>query len=264
MWYLLPFLSPTNATMESAHLASWPAAKNFLVATRVKKGLYLNHNECFIELCLHLAVYQVLPPPVSKQSSYTIQVSWPYFSSKPWVHTETDKKEKGKAHRMYTWNTVPTMQRGGFGAMLWAASWPRTRCTFLGTTLFYYHLHSLSHLWCVQKSDYVKHIIHFLFLQMPCCKWRPFPCENLCGNPLLCGNHYCTKSCHVLEIPLNQPERDHIASISKANALAEPCEQCNLPCQRVSYSFFVFKNFCLVCFTKLNMVWRSYCAFIYF
>lgn len=68
---------------------------------------------------------------------------------------------------------------------------------------------------------------------MPCCKWRPFPCENLCGNPLLCGNHYCTKSCHVLEVPLNHPEGDRTTSISKVNALAMPCEQCNLPCQRV-------------------------------
>ncbi|CAO2161157.1 unnamed protein product [Urochloa humidicola] len=68
---------------------------------------------------------------------------------------------------------------------------------------------------------------------MPCCKWRPFPCQNLCGNPLLCGNHYCTKSCHVLEVPLNQPEGEPIASVSKENTLAEPCEQCNLPCQRV-------------------------------
>ncbi|AQK90343.1 sequence-specific DNA binding transcription factor [Zea mays] len=88
---------------------------------------------------------------------------------------------------------------------------------------------------------------------MPCCKWRPFPCENLCGNPLLCGNHYCTKSCHVLEVPLNHPEGDRTTSISKVNALAMPCEQCNLPCQRVRYSLFVFKNSSLVCFTKLNM-----------
>lgn len=98
-----------------------------------------------------------------------------------------------------------------------------------------------------------KHILHFHFFQMPCCKWRPFACENLCGNPLLCGNHYCTKSCHVLEVPLNQPEGDRIASISKANTLAEPCEQCNLRCQRVRYSLFLSKNFNLVCFTKLNM-----------
>lgn len=97
----------------------------------------------------------------------------------------------------------------------------------------------------LETTENIIHILHFHFLQMPCCKWRPFPCENLCGNPLLCGNHYCTKSCHVLEVPLNQPEGDRIASIGKANALAEPCEQCNLPCQRVRYSSFLSKNFSL-------------------
>lgn len=163
-------------------------------------------------------------------------MSWPYFSSKPRVHTETDKKENGEADRMYTWDTVPTMQRGVFGAMLWASSWPRTRCKFSGTTQsfgLFVTTCLLSRVWPVQKSDCRKHILSFHFLQMPCCKWRPFPCENLCGNPLLCGNHYCTKSCHVLEVPLNQLEGDHRASISKVNAFAEPCEQCNLPCQRV-------------------------------
>lgn len=144
---------------------------------------------------------------------------------------------------------MSTMQRGGFGAMLWSASWPRTRCKFLEQhNLLVYLLPPGFSLPCVAK-----HILHFHFFQMPCCKWRPFACENLCGNPLLCGNHYCTKSCHVLEVPLNQPEGDRIASISKANALAEPCEQCNLRCQRVRYSLFLSKNFNLVCFTKLNM-----------
>ncbi|OEL35980.1 NF-X1-type zinc finger protein NFXL2 [Dichanthelium oligosanthes] len=94
---------------------------------------------------------------------------------------------------------------------------------------------------------------------MPCCKWRPFPCQNLCGNPLLCGNHYCTKSCHVLEVPLNQPEGDPVASVSKENTPAEPCEQCDLPCQRVSYSLFLCKNFSFVCFTKLNMNKLHFC-----
>ena len=91
---------------------------------------------------------------------------------------------------------------------------------------------------------------------MPCSKWRPFPCQNLCGNPLLCGNHYCTKSCHVLEVPLKQIEGDPIASVNKENALAEPCEQCDLPCQRVCYSLSHIQqvhNFGLVCLTKLNM-----------
>jgi hypothetical protein len=57
----------------------------------------------------------------------------------------------------------------------------------------------------------------------------------------------------VLEVPLNHPEGDRTTSISKVNALAMPGEQCNLPCQRVRYSLFVFKNSSLVCFTKLNM-----------
>jgi len=34
---------------------------------------------------------------------------------------------------MYTWNTLPAMQRGGFSAMLWSASWSRTCCKFLLT-----------------------------------------------------------------------------------------------------------------------------------
>jgi len=93
------------------------------------------------------------------------------------------------------------------------------------------HAHSTQIPAC--KPEYRKHTLHFCCLQMPCSKWRPFPCQNLCGNPLLCGNHYCTKSCHVLEVPLKQIEGDPIASVNKENALAEPCEQCDLPCQRV-------------------------------
>ena len=167
---------------------------------------------------------------------------------------------------MYTWNTLPAMQRGGFSAMLWSASWSRTCCKFLLTLQSFgrfitappfssnvcrAHAHSTQIPAC--KPEYRKHTLHFCCLQMPCSKWRPFPCQNLCGNPLLCGNHYCTKSCHVLEVPLKQIEGDPIASVNKENALAEPCEQCNLNCQRVRYSLFLFKNFCFVCFTKLNM-----------
>ncbi|KAF0920747.1 hypothetical protein E2562_036831 [Oryza meyeriana var. granulata] len=68
-----------------------------------------------------------------------------------------------------------------------------------------------------------------------CSKRRQFPCHNLCGNPLNCGNHYCTKACHVLQIPLSQHEGDQsaILSLASASAFAEPCEECNLPCQRV-------------------------------
>lgn len=53
MWYLIPSLSPTNATMEPAHLASWPVVKNFPVATYVKKGMCFTftYNGCAIEWC---------------------------------------------------------------------------------------------------------------------------------------------------------------------------------------------------------------------
>ncbi|XP_048562308.1 NF-X1-type zinc finger protein NFXL2 isoform X2 [Triticum urartu] len=67
---------------------------------------------------------------------------------------------------------------------------------------------------------------------IPCSKSRQFPCQNLCGNLLHCGNHYCTKDCHVLEIPSDQRKADTILSLSRNNTLAEPCERCNLRCQR--------------------------------
>lgn len=107
------------------------------------------------------------------------------------------------------------------------------------------------------KPEYSKLTLHFCLLQMPCSKWRPFPCQNLCGNPLLCGNHYCAKSCHVLEAPLDQPEGDPLPYVSKESALAEPCEKCNLPCQRVCYSLSYKTT--LLQFVLQSLTWRSYC-----
>ncbi|XP_022633134.1 NF-X1-type zinc finger protein NFXL2-like [Vigna radiata var. radiata] len=37
---------------------------------------------------------------------------------------------------------------------------------------------------------------------MVCSDKSQFSCENLCGNPLPCGNHYCTKTCHALDSQL--------------------------------------------------------------
>ncbi|KAF3329139.1 NF-X1-type zinc finger protein NFXL2 [Carex littledalei] len=54
---------------------------------------------------------------------------------------------------------------------------------------------------------------------MVCVSKRQFSCENLCGNPLPCGNHYCTKACHVLETQMG-------------STYAEPCEDCTLRCQK--------------------------------
>jgi len=68
---------------------------------------------------------------------------------------------------------------------------------------------------------YVANIVIVIFSsyhQMVCSDKSQFSCENLCGNPLPCGNHYCTKTCHALENQLRE---------------SEPCEDCYLPCQQV-------------------------------
>ncbi|KAL1336821.1 hypothetical protein HN51_031246 [Arachis hypogaea] len=57
---------------------------------------------------------------------------------------------------------------------------------------------------------------------MVCSDKSQFACENLCGNPLPCGNHYCTKTCHALENP---------ASTNRLQK-SEPCEDCSLPCDK--------------------------------
>lgn len=67
------------------------------------------------------------------------------------------------------------------------------------------------------------HVSSFLF-QMVCSDRATFSCDNLCGNPLACGNHYCTNVCHTL-----------VTSTSKldSSSRAETCEKCTLPCQQV-------------------------------
>ncbi|OAY70532.1 NF-X1-type zinc finger protein NFXL2 [Ananas comosus] len=76
-----------------------------------------------------------------------------------------------------------------------------------------------------------------------CSTKKPFPCQNLCGNLLPCGNHYCTKSCHVLKSQLfvldhnEKHENSHqqesiILPFNAQSPLAEPCEECYLPCQK--------------------------------
>ncbi|KAM7272032.1 hypothetical protein ACFE04_031246 [Oxalis oulophora] len=45
-----------------------------------------------------------------------------------------------------------------------------------------------------------------------CSTKKSFACENLCGNPLSCGNHYCTHRCHAVK--------------------NGTCEECKLRCQK--------------------------------
>ncbi|KAL0299283.1 UNVERIFIED_CONTAM: NF-X1-type zinc finger protein NFXL2 [Sesamum radiatum] len=58
---------------------------------------------------------------------------------------------------------------------------------------------------------------------MVCSNKAEFSCDNLCGNPLPCGNHYCTYVCH--------PLKSH-SSKSDTYRTGESCEECNLPCQK--------------------------------
>ncbi|XP_010920864.2 NF-X1-type zinc finger protein NFXL2 [Elaeis guineensis] len=73
-----------------------------------------------------------------------------------------------------------------------------------------------------------------------CSNKRQFACQNLCGNLLSCGNHYCTKPCHVLksqQLKLDQHERCNneqaLIPLDAESGLAESCEECFLPCQKV-------------------------------
>ncbi|URD85055.1 hypothetical protein MUK42_28528 [Musa troglodytarum] len=78
---------------------------------------------------------------------------------------------------------------------------------------------------------------------MLCHNKRWFSCQNLCGNLLSCGNHYCTKPCHVLKnqtSTLDQygqgdsnPEKQDQLLLNAVTKQGEPCEDCFLPCQKV-------------------------------
>ncbi|GAV90902.1 LOW QUALITY PROTEIN: hypothetical protein CFOL_v3_34302, partial [Cephalotus follicularis] len=59
---------------------------------------------------------------------------------------------------------------------------------------------------------------------MVCSRIVDFSCDNLCGNLLPCGNHYCTNACHAVWSQSSSP------SLKQKNW--ESCEECNLPCQK--------------------------------
>lgn len=56
-----------------------------------------------------------------------------------------------------------------------------------------------------------------------CSARSEFSCDNLCGNLLMCGNHYCTKSCHAIK---------SLIPTSGLRGRSESCEDCDLPCQK--------------------------------
>ncbi|XP_058075009.1 NF-X1-type zinc finger protein NFXL2 isoform X2 [Magnolia sinica] len=74
---------------------------------------------------------------------------------------------------------------------------------------------------------------------MLCSAKATFACQNLCGNPLQCGNHYCEKPCHVLN---NRSSTLDVCESSQKQIIAatdtgkiefmESCDECFLPCQK--------------------------------
>lgn len=117
---------------------------------------------------------------------------------------------------MYSWITLPSLPRTCLEVLRWPAPWSREdgRCHLFISYLFF-SLEALS-------------ICSFTFgcflVQIVCSSKALFSCDNLCGNPLPCGNHYCTKTCHAL---ISQSQK------SLAQCIGEPCEECHLPCDKV-------------------------------
>ncbi|KAK1311662.1 NF-X1-type zinc finger protein NFXL2 [Acorus calamus] len=77
---------------------------------------------------------------------------------------------------------------------------------------------------------------------MLCSDKSRFSCGNFCGNLLQCGNHYCTKQCHVLMsilsvLPISESNENYSSRTitltkTERQKLSEPCEECLLPCQK--------------------------------
>lgn len=122
---------------------------------------------------------------------------------------------------MYSWFSMPSLPRTCLEVMCWPAHWGGEN----GLCLLAEHFKS-------NKLDFVisscPHPLSFVCssYQMVCSDKTLFSCENLCGNPLPCGNHFCTKTCHPLK---NQS----LPSVQQARS--EPCEKCHLPCGKVLF-----------------------------
>ncbi|XP_057523198.1 NF-X1-type zinc finger protein NFXL2 isoform X2 [Amaranthus tricolor] len=73
---------------------------------------------------------------------------------------------------------------------------------------------------CRKQCPIVPLCRHSLISKMVCSNNAQFSCDNLCGNPLACGNHYCTKTCHARDNSSEQYTR------------GVPCEDCTLHCEK--------------------------------
>lgn len=124
---------------------------------------------------------------------------------------------------MYSWFSVPSLSWTRLEIMCWTACRGGKDGKFYswvgGFAVFYY--------WLLSDITHISNA-HLCFawyiIQMVCSQRTLFSCDNLCGNPLSCGNHYCTKTCHALKSQ---------SSTSSTIRGGESCEECTLPCQKV-------------------------------
>lgn len=142
---------------------------------------------------------------------------------------------------------MSSLLRTPLEVLCWPTHWHRENGWFyILLQAIYGHL-QLSYLVCLLASKvllYYSIILpsivfsHFSSVQMVCSDRKKFSCENLCGNLLPCGNHYCTKTCHAL---MSQ----FLTSVQ--NQRGESCEDCHLPCEKVlTLHFFIPSYWCLV------------------
>lgn len=64
----------------------------------------------------------------------------------------------------------------------------------------------------------------------PCYMAKPSSCHRPCGRSLLCGNHTCTYSCHLVEEAPNKSEAGNTCEICEEECLKERPEGCNHCC----------------------------------
>ncbi|CAM6091314.1 unnamed protein product [Calypogeia fissa] len=64
---------------------------------------------------------------------------------------------------------------------------------------------------------------------MDCSAVQEFQCDELCGNPLSCSNHFCTLQCHPINIVDITHELERMTDSTNSVNL---CDQCDLQCQK--------------------------------
>lgn len=218
--------------------------------------------------CIDWTVISNVSLSLYLEITFHFQVPWSQTSSEPRVHIETKEKEVKSTTWMYTWFTLPSLSRTCLEVLPRPTHWSRTNGWLWILLLNFLTV-------CANKTNsflhsMIKRILIFIFslscilyykchdvsFQMVCSKTAAFSCQNLCGNLLGCGNHYCSKPCHALR---NQ------SLIADRNVRTESCEECHLPCQKVPPTFCSAPLFSLSYFywwdSLICFLWDTGCFF---